>query len=124
MICHECKADNPAGHKFCGGCGKELKAPPPDVLVEGDPTAFYCNKHTKTITRLRCGRCATPICPRCMVQGVAGARCKACAKNKVPIRITGVLHGAGKTIESGMQGRRSTLWYMVILDIIISLFRR
>ncbi|MEO7715014.1 MAG: hypothetical protein ABIY70_02325 [Capsulimonas sp.] len=124
MICHECKAKNPDSHKFCGVCGKEMKAPPPDVLVESDPGAFYCTKHKKTITRLRCSRCATPICPRCMVQGTAGARCKACSRHKVPIRVTGVLHSVGQTVEGGLQGRGRNVWYMALWYLIMALFRR
>jgi hypothetical protein len=31
-------------------------------------------------TALRCSRCETPICPRCLVQTPVGARCKDCAK--------------------------------------------
>jgi hypothetical protein len=30
-------------------------------------------------TYLRCGRCETPICPRCLVQTPVGARCRDCA---------------------------------------------
>jgi hypothetical protein len=30
-------------------------------------------------TTLRCGRCNTPICPRCLVQTPVGARCRDCA---------------------------------------------
>ena len=31
-------------------------------------------------TNLRCGKCGKPICPRCMVQTLVGARCPDCAK--------------------------------------------
>jgi hypothetical protein len=30
-------------------------------------------------TYLRCGRCDTPICPRCLIQTPVGARCRDCA---------------------------------------------
>ncbi len=30
-------------------------------------------------TYLRCGKCGTPICPRCLVQTPVGARCPDCA---------------------------------------------
>ena len=31
---------------------------------------------------LRCGRCETPICPRCLVGTPVGARCPTCARVK------------------------------------------
>jgi hypothetical protein len=37
-------------------------------------------------TYLRCGRCDTPICPRCLIQTPVGARCRACARlRRLPI---------------------------------------
>jgi hypothetical protein len=37
-----------------------------------------CARHPATTTPLRCGHCATPICPRCLVMTPVGARCPAC----------------------------------------------
>ncbi|MDA0256830.1 MAG: rhomboid family intramembrane serine protease, partial [Chloroflexi bacterium] len=34
-----------------------------------------CERHPETETELRCQRCDTPICPRCMVQTPVGFRC-------------------------------------------------
>lgn len=39
----------------------------------------FCARHPKVETVLRCGRCETPICPRCLVQTPVGARCRECA---------------------------------------------
>jgi hypothetical protein len=39
----------------------------------------YCARHPQVETSLRCGRCGTPICPRCLVQTPVGARCPTCA---------------------------------------------
>jgi hypothetical protein len=39
----------------------------------------YCARHPEVETYLRCGRCNTPICPRCLVQTPVGARCPTCA---------------------------------------------
>jgi hypothetical protein len=37
-------------------------------------------------TGLRCSRCETPICPKCLVQTPVGARCKDCARTvKSPV---------------------------------------
>ncbi len=41
----------------------------------------YCARHPQIETGLRCGRCDTPICPRCMIHGAVGIRCPDCAAN-------------------------------------------
>ena len=41
-----------------------------------------CARHPGTETVLRCGRCDTPICPRCLVPTPVGARCPTCAQVK------------------------------------------
>jgi hypothetical protein len=41
-----------------------------------------CARHPNTETVLRCGRCETPICPRCQIQTPVGARCPTCAQVK------------------------------------------
>lgn len=41
--------------------------------------AVFCARHPDVETGLSCGRCGTPICPRCLVHTPAGARCAACA---------------------------------------------
>ena len=44
-----------------------------------------CARHPDVETRLKCGKCGTPICPRCMVETPVGARCPDCAKQtKLP----------------------------------------
>ena len=45
---------------------------------------MYCARHSSTETLLRCGRCETPICPRCMVQTPVGGRCPDCAQVRKP----------------------------------------
>jgi hypothetical protein len=39
-----------------------------------------CARHPGVETVLRCGRCDTPICPRCLVSTPVGARCPDCAQ--------------------------------------------
>jgi hypothetical protein len=51
--------------------------PSSDVSAETDTT--YCARHPNVETSLLCGRCSTPICPRCLVQTPVGARCPTCA---------------------------------------------
>ena len=44
-----------------------------------DNAVTYCARHPQVETALRCGRCDTLICPRCLVQTPVGARCPDCA---------------------------------------------
>ncbi len=39
-----------------------------------------CATHPDVETNLRCGKCGKPICPKCMVQTLVGARCPECAR--------------------------------------------
>ena len=43
---------------------------------------MQCARHPNIETGLACGRCETPICPKCAVMTDVGARCPSCA----PIR--------------------------------------
>ncbi len=38
-----------------------------------------CATHQDVETSLACGRCSTPICPKCLVETPVGARCRKCA---------------------------------------------
>lgn len=122
MVCPGCQAENPAGKKFCGECGAALAEKPAPVPVTDEDGAWFCAKHTKTVTRLRCGRCETPICPKCTVFTPAGTRCRACSKNKTPLRAAGVLHSAVGAIEGASPvGRR--VWYLALWYFILSFLR-
>ena len=46
--------------------------------VDGEPGVYWCARHKRTQTRLRCGRCEKPICPKCTTYGPTGARCRNC----------------------------------------------
>ena len=39
-----------------------------------------CATHPEIETNLKCGKCGKPICPKCMVQTLVGARCPDCSK--------------------------------------------
>lgn len=44
-----------------------------------------CAFHPDVETKLSCGKCGQPICPKCMVETPVGARCPDCAKSvKLP----------------------------------------
>jgi hypothetical protein len=55
-----------------------MSAPAP---LASDET-LRCARHPGTETVLRCGRCFTPICPKCLVSTPVGARCPTCARVK------------------------------------------
>ena len=44
----------------------------------------YCARHPGVETTLECGRCGTPICPRCMIHTPGGIRCPDCAQLRRP----------------------------------------
>jgi hypothetical protein len=52
------------------------------TLPSGESGTVYCARHPHVETFLRCGRCFTPICPRCLVSTPVGARCPTCAQVK------------------------------------------
>jgi hypothetical protein len=61
--------------------GAAVAAPPPPAPARlGGATIVQCARHPETETALRCSRCDTPICPRCMIQTPVGARCPDCAR--------------------------------------------
>jgi len=43
---------------------------------------MQCARHPDTETGLSCGRCDTPICPKCAVMTDVGARCPTCAPSR------------------------------------------
>lgn len=43
-------------------------------------TIVACPRDPGVETALRCSRCDTPICPKCLVQTPVGARCRPCAR--------------------------------------------
>ncbi len=68
-------------------------------------------------TALRCSRCESPICPRCLVQSPVGARCKDCARVlRSPIyklnssqMVRGILAAVVGGVIMGL------IWYFVLL---------
>src|SRR5436190_23317684 len=48
--------------------------------LPSEPGAAHCAQHPAVETYLRCVRCDTPICPRCLIQTPVGARCRDCAR--------------------------------------------
>jgi len=50
-----------------------------ELQIPGEPGVWSCARHKNVHTRLRCGRCEKPICPKCTLMGPTGARCRECA---------------------------------------------
>jgi hypothetical protein len=76
------------------------------VSDAADPTGvIYCARHPDVETGLRCGRCDTPICPKCVVMTDVGARCPTCApRRQLPqfeISPLFALRGLGAALASG-----------------------
>ncbi len=101
----------------------------PPVAVGDEPGLYYCHRHKKETTRVTCGRCEKPICTKCIVMSPAGVRCQECARNRVPIRMRGVLHDAGSSVGGAARnvGTRQ-IWYIwlwsMILRFIMGFFGR
>jgi len=60
----------------------EPATPSQALEVPDEPGIYWCARHRKIKTRLRCGRCETPICPKCTKMWLTGARCPNCASNR------------------------------------------
>lgn len=75
-----------------------------------------CARHPKVETELACGRCGTPICPRCLVMTDVGARCPTCAPaRKLPQFELGpvwLLRGATAALALG--GALGGLWWLIL----------
>lgn len=46
---------------------------------------MQCARHPQIETELACGRCGTPICPRCLMMTDVGARCQTCVPKRPPL---------------------------------------
>jgi hypothetical protein len=48
----------------------------------------YCINHPDTPTGLRCNKCGSPICTRCLIRTPVGYRCKNCVKSQQAVFYT------------------------------------
>jgi hypothetical protein len=118
--CSRCGAENSGNPKFCNACGRKFVPLAEPLLVGDEPGLYYCYKHPKETTRVTCGRCERPLCHRCVVIGSVGVRCRQCASNKIPIRMRGVMHDAGRGVRGvGRSIGSRPVWYLWIWSIII-----
>jgi len=67
---------------------------------------LQCARHPKIETGLRCGRCETPICPKCVVMTDVGARCPDCAPRRplpqFEVNPVYLLRGLGAAVGAGI----------------------
>ena len=87
----------------------------------------YCERHPKTETNIRCGRCEKTICPDCLVHSPVGMRCPDCARvNTVPtydvpmpFLLRGIAAGVGAALVLGFAFYfvAPVLFRLVFLDI-------
>lgn len=78
----------------------------------------YCARHPNVETGLRCGRCDTPICPRCVVMTDVGARCPDCApRRKLPQFEVGFVWLVRAALAAAVAGAATgALWGAVFPD--------
>ncbi|MCC7364071.1 MAG: hypothetical protein IT303_06835 [Dehalococcoidia bacterium] len=83
-----------------------------------------CPRDPGVETALRCGRCDTPICPKCMVAGPAGQRCKDCGKAmRNPIYTLGTQHIIRAAAAAAIGGVAMGLaWGFILLPFSVGLF--
>jgi hypothetical protein len=80
-----------------------------------------CATHNDVETGLACGKCGTPICPRCLVETPVGARCRKCAGVRrlptysiTPVQyLRAVAAGVGIAIAVGV----AWAWLRIAVDI-------
>jgi hypothetical protein len=93
-------------------------------IEETPEDVVYCARHPDVETYLRCGKCDTPICPRCLVQTPVGARCRDCANiTRLPtFNVTPEFfaRGMGAAIVSGAVV--GGLWALVVGDARVGIF--
>lgn len=69
---------------------------------------WRCARDPSVETYLRCGRCDTPICPRCLIQTPVGSRCRECAQlRRLPMFVLGpldYLRAIGGALAGGIGG--------------------
>ncbi|MCH7787213.1 MAG: hypothetical protein IIC22_06860 [Chloroflexi bacterium] len=86
----------------------------------------YCDRHSKTETNLRCGRCDTLICPRCLVHAPVGVRCPKCAKTKrLPtFEVSGLqlARAVGASLAIGIAGGFAIVLFILLVPAPFLLF--
>ncbi len=98
------------------------EAPPPIAAPATQGTRIVpCPRDPDVETALRCSRCDTPICPRCLVQTPVGARCRDCARIvKSPVYTLGqadVFRAALASVVGGVV--MGLIWRLVLVPFTV-----
>lgn len=98
--------------------------PGPAPVRLGGATIVQCARHPEVETALRCSRCDTPICPRCMVQTPVGARCQSCARIARSPVYTVTTATAAKAIGASLIGGvvMGLIWGLVLRPFTFGFF--
>jgi hypothetical protein len=87
-------------------------------------TIVQCARHPEVQTALRCSRCETPICPKCMIQTPIGARCADCARvTRSPVYVlspTVLLRAAMAALVGGVA--MGLVWGFILLPFTVGVF--
>lgn len=102
----------------------EMLPAAPVVVATPSRGVVMCPRDPGVETALRCSRCETPICPKCMVQTPVGARCRDCARiTRSPIYtltpMTAVRAGSAAVIGGVVMG---LIWGFVLLPFSVGFF--
>lgn len=105
-----------------GRAGPASVAPVPEAPPPG--TIVACPRDPGVETALRCSRCGTPICPRCLVQTPVGARCRGCARiarNPIyTLTAGGMARAAAASLVGGLV--MGLAWGLVLLPFTFGFF--
>jgi len=76
--------------------------------VPGEAGVYFCARHKNAKTRLRCGSCEKPICPKCTQYGPTGARCADClslrSSHMYQVSALGALKAFAVALVAGVLG--------------------
>jgi len=96
-------------------------APPQAPISRG---VVACPRDPAIETALRCSRCETPICPKCLVQTPVGARCRDCARiSRSPVYSLSraqVVRAAAASLVGGVV--MGLIWGLVLLPFSVGFF--
>lgn len=102
--------------------GTAAAAPP--VIASTSRGVVACTRDPEVQTALRCSRCETPICPKCLVQTPVGARCRDCARiSRSPVYTLGsseIIRAAAAAIILGVV--MGLIWGLVLLPFSFGFF--
>jgi len=95
-----------------------------ELPVSDQENVTYCATHPNVETYLRCGRCDTPICPKCLVQTPVGARCRQCAHvQKLPLfSVSPTYYARAVGAALGLALAAAAVYAMILITVPITSF--